>query len=193
LFKAFVLGNGLSRSDIDITKLKKHGKVYGCNAIYREMSVDYLIAVDTKMINEIVESKYHLTNPVWTNPNSVTQKIKEINLFKPSFGWSSGPTALHLASTHGYEDIYILGFDYVGTGPNRDFVNNMYAGSKNYKKVNDLATYYGNWLKQTATCINQNPKTKYFRVVEEDSFIPKELSEIQNLFHISKEKFIKSQ
>lgn len=186
-----MLGNGRSRSDINIATLKNHGKVYGCNAIYREMSVDFLVAVDTKMIIEITESKYHLTNSVWTNPSKVTQKIPEINLFNPGLGWSSGPTALHLASTHVYDEIYILGFDYVGTGPNNDFVNNMYAGTQNYKKVNDIATYYGNWLKQTAICIKRNTKTKYFRVVEEDSFIPKELSELQNLFHISKENFLK--
>lgn len=193
LTKAFVLGNGRSRSDVNVSKLKEQGKVYGCNAIYRETSVDYLIAVDTKMMIEITNSKYHLNNNVWTNLNKVTEKMSGINVFKPSLGWSSGPTALHLASTHGYNEIYILGFDYVGTGPNRDFVNNIYAGSQNYKNINDSATYYGNWIKQTVSCINQNLKTKYFRVVEEDSFIPKELSELQNLFHISKEQFLKSQ
>jgi len=193
LSKAFVLGNGRSRSNIPVTDLKKHGKVYGCNAIYRESTVDYLIAVDTKMIAEITNSKYHLSNAVWTNPNTVTVKISNLNLFTPSLGWSSGPTALNLASKHGYDEIYILGFDYVGTGSNNEFVNNIYAGTQNYKNINDSATYYGNWVRQTVTCINQNSKTKYFRVVDKDSFIPKELSEIQNLFHISKEQFLKSQ
>ena len=32
----FVLGNGESRKDIDIDLLKAKGKVYGCNAIFRE-------------------------------------------------------------------------------------------------------------------------------------------------------------
>lgn len=193
LTKAFVLGNGRSRSDIDVSKLKNTGTVYGCNAIYRQTPVDYLVAVDTKMIIEITESKYHLEHSVWTNTNKITQQIPGINLFNPSLGWSSGPTALHLASKHEHTEIYILGFDYVGTGANLDFVNNIYAGTQNYKNVNDSATYYGNWLKQTATCIKQNLKTKYFRVVEEDSFIPKELSELQNLFHIYKKDFLKSQ
>lgn len=188
-----MLGNGRTRSDIDISKLKSIGKVYACNAIYRETSVDYLVAVDTKMIVEITNSGYHLQNSVWTNPNKLTKNIPGLNFFNPSLGWSSGPTALHLASTHSYDEIFILGFDYVGIGPNQDFVNNIYAGTKNYKNVNDNATYYGNWLKQTVKCINQNTKTKYFRVVEENSFIPRELSELQNLFHIFKKDFLKSQ
>lgn len=186
-----MLGNGRSRSFINVEQLKKHGTVYGCNAIYREASVDYLIAVDVKMITEITEAQYHNTHEVWTNPNKITQNISGINLFNPGLGWSSGPTALHLASSHKHDEIYILGFDYVGTGPNQDYVNNVYAGTKNYKNVNDRATYYGNWLKQTATCIKQNKNTKYFRIVEEGSFIPKELTELQNLFHMEREKFLK--
>ena len=42
----FVLGNGESRKDIDVELLKTKGKVYGCNAIYREHKIDGLIAVD---------------------------------------------------------------------------------------------------------------------------------------------------
>ena len=53
------------------------------------------------------------------------------NFFQPSKGWSSGPTALHLASTHDTTDIYILGFDYKGLG---ERINNIYADTPNYKK-----------------------------------------------------------
>ena len=36
---------------------------------------------------------------------------------------------------------------------NRSVVNNLYAGTHNYKKVGDPATYFGNWERQTAsTC-----------------------------------------
>jgi hypothetical protein len=42
----YVLGNGESRKDIDINELKKTGKVWGCNAIYRDYILDGLIAVD---------------------------------------------------------------------------------------------------------------------------------------------------
>ena len=39
---AFVLGNGLSRKPIDPHLLKQHGRIYGCNALYRTFAPDYL-------------------------------------------------------------------------------------------------------------------------------------------------------
>ena len=66
---AFVVGNGTSRKPIDLNGLKKYGKVYGCNALYREFNADYLVAVDVKMILEINHSKYQMNHEVWTNPN----------------------------------------------------------------------------------------------------------------------------
>ena len=50
---AFVIGNGTSRKPIDLNQLKTFGKIYACNAVYREMNPDYLVAVDSKMITEI--------------------------------------------------------------------------------------------------------------------------------------------
>ena len=110
------------------------------------------------------------------------------NFFQPSKGWSSGPTALHLASTHDTTDIYILGFDYTGLG---DRINNIYADSPNYKKKHDRATFHGNWLKQTVITTNNFPQKRYIRVLGENGFIPKEFSNINNLSHISIEEFKK--
>jgi hypothetical protein len=189
---AFVIGNGTSRKDISIPDLKKSGSIYGCNALYREFTPDHLIAVDTKMIKEIVEAKYHLTNSVWSNPNSYTKSIEKLCLFSPNLGWSSGPSALHLASNHKFQLIYILGFDYVGLGNQGELVNNMYAGTKNYKDIKDRATYYGNWLRQTATIIQRNKEIKYIRVIEHSSsFIPDQLRKLHNITHITVEDFKK--
>ena len=149
--QAFVVGNGTSRSNIDLNILKNNGKVYGCNALYREFTPDYLIAVDVKMILEINKAGYQNKNTVWTNQNRAYREFKNFNYFNPSKGWSSGPTALYLASEHDNEEIYILGFDYQGLD---NKVNNVYADTTNYKKSTDKATYFGNWLKQTCiTCL----------------------------------------
>ena len=187
-----MLGNGTSRKSIDPKELKGKGIIYGCNALYREFSPDYLIAVDTKMILEINKAKYQRNHQVWTNPNKAYSKFVGFNYFQPSKGWSSGPTALWLASNHSNDEIYILGFDYQGLGKQNDKVNNVYADTHNYKKSSDRATYFGNWLKQTVTTIQKFSKKRYIRVVEEDCFIPKELSKLQNLTHISTEEFKKS-
>ena len=189
---SFVLGNGTSRKPINPADLKEHGTIYGCNALYREFVPDYLIAVDTKMIIEICKNKYQLKHPVWTNPNKAYSKFNGLNFFSPSKGWSSGPTALWKASQDGADEIYILGFDYKGIGENNDKVNNVYADTYNYKRSADKATYYGNWLKQTATTIQKFQQKRYIRVVDKDTFVPKELSKLGNLAHISTEEFKKS-
>ena len=66
---AFVLGNGESRKGILIADLKKHGKTFACNAIYRKENPDVLVAVDPKMIFEIADTEYPKKNQVWSNFN----------------------------------------------------------------------------------------------------------------------------
>lgn len=185
---AFVLGNGRSRLRVNNNLLKKYGKVYGCNALYREFDPDYLVAVDVKMVNEIVESNYHVNNEVWTNPNKGIIKTNNLNFFSPHKGWSSGPTALWLASQHKHKNIYILGFDFKGV---QGKFNNVYADTFNYKQSTDNPTYYGNWLNQTAKVISEFRYVKFYRVIEKGSFIPDTLNHLTNLFHITYDDFNK--
>ena len=184
-----MLGNGTSRKNIPYDNMKKYATVYGCNAIYREFSPDYLVAVDTKMILEICKKQIQKSIPVWTNPNKHFAKFKGLNYFSPSKGWSSGPTALMLASDRKHDEIYILGFDYEGLNGK---VNNIYADTENYKRSHDKATYYGNWLKQSIQVMQKNPEKRYIRVIEnDDAFVPKEFAKLDNLQHITVDKFRK--
>lgn len=185
---AYVIGNGVSRKNIPVDRLKSFGKIYGCNAQYREYSPDYLIAVDTKMIMEISNSQYQKSNQVWTNYNRAYEKLKDFNFFKPSKGWSSGPTALWFATQHGYKTIYILGFDYKGLDGGKKF-NNIYADTSNYKRSTDGATFHGNWLRQTQQVIEQNPSIQFIRVVDEFTYMPQELKNFKNLTTMQKEQF----
>jgi len=185
---AFVLGNGTSRTPINPGDLKEFGKIYGCNALYRTFDPDYLVAVDTKMILEINKSGYQRKNEVWTNPNKAYQKMQGFNYFQPSKGWSSGPTALWLASQHGYETIYILGFDYRGLNDGKK-LNNIYADTVNYKKSTDGATFFGNWLRQTKSVIKEHQKIQYVRVIAPDNYQPEELNNFSNFTTITVENF----
>ena len=188
---AFVLGNGTSRSSIDPHELKSYGKVYGCNALYRTFDPDYLVAVDVKMILELNEAQYQRKNKnVWTNPNKSIQKYRGFNFFEPSKGWSSGPTALWLASQHLHSHIYILGFDYRGLHDGKRF-NNMYADTPNYKRSSDSATFFGNWLRQTQTVIKENQHIQYTRVILPDNYQPSDLNNLENLKTITVDEFKK--
>ena len=58
--KVFVLGNGESRNGIDLESLRGKGKIYGCNALYRDFAPDGLVCVDGGMMHEVYESGYAL-------------------------------------------------------------------------------------------------------------------------------------
>lgn len=183
---AFILGNGTSRLRLNHHHLLPLGTVYGCNAIYREFEPDFLIAVDVKMVNEIISAGYHTTHQVWTNPNKGVSTKHNINFFNPHKGWSSGPTALNMAVERGHKDVYIFGFDYQGA---QGKFNNVYADTYNYKKSTDVATYFGNWLSQTERIIREWSKVNFYRVIEDSNFIPDRLEGIRNLQHITYTQF----
>lgn len=180
----FVIGNGRSRLGFDLMNLRRYGQIYGCNALYREFTPDYLISVDRRMVMEICESGFHLSNQVWTNPSKDYVKYGGLNYFVPRLGWSSGPSALHLASKHNPKEIFILGFDFTGINGK---VNNVYADSNNYVSSNDIEIYYGNWQKQTEMVIKNNPDIKYYRLINKDYYDPD--WKYRNFKHITYENF----
>jgi hypothetical protein len=61
--RVFCIGNGESRKDFDLEKLRSHGKIYGCNALYRDFTPDHLSAVDAGIMHEIYNSGYCQNNP----------------------------------------------------------------------------------------------------------------------------------
>jgi|TARA_R110002074_G_scaffold282327_1_gene453899 hypothetical protein len=62
---AFIIGNGQSRAPIDLLKLKSHGKIVGCNGLYRDFTPDILCAVDHGIMHEIYHSGYCDNNETW--------------------------------------------------------------------------------------------------------------------------------
>tara|TARA_B100000900_G_scaffold171918_1_gene146101 strand:+ start:44 stop:910 length:867 start_codon:yes stop_codon:yes gene_type:complete len=61
----FCIGNGQSRSPVDLIKLRPHGKIYGCNGLYRDFTPDVLCSVDGPMMHEIYQSGYADNNETW--------------------------------------------------------------------------------------------------------------------------------
>jgi len=60
--RVFCLGNGESRKGVNLDLLKPYGKIYGCNALYRDFTPDVLVAVDQGITHEIYQSGYAYTN-----------------------------------------------------------------------------------------------------------------------------------
>ena len=63
--KVFCIGNGESRKSFNLDLLKPHGKIYGCNALYREYTPDVLVSVDHGIMHEIYQSGYCYKNETW--------------------------------------------------------------------------------------------------------------------------------
>jgi len=157
---AFVLGNGISRRDIDLTRLRNHGPIYGCNALYREFTPDVLVATDRPIATRIQETGYSAQNRFYTRrplPN-----LGAIAVPEKYYGNSSGPIASALAALDGHKKIYLLGFD-LGATTEQKF-NNMYAGTEFYKAAQSEPTYTGNWIRQLCKLTSDFPDTQFYRV-----------------------------
>jgi hypothetical protein len=94
--RAFVLGNGRSRQDLDLALIAAAGPIYGCNALYRDYIPTTLVATDRPIAEHIQslgiarQTKFYTRKPQpGTGAFRVPQKY---------FGFSSGPIAVALAA-----------------------------------------------------------------------------------------------
>jgi hypothetical protein len=157
---AFVLGNGVSRQGIDLDQLRQHGKIYGCNALYREFTPDVLVATDRPIATAIQQSGYAQQHVFYTR--RPMDGLGACTVPRPYFGYSSGPIAVALAANHGHTTVYMLGFD-MGPVNNNQF-NNIYAGTEFYKRIEAPPTYTGNWVKQIIQISLDFPNINFVRL-----------------------------
>ena len=175
--RAFVLGNGVSRLEVDLNTLKSLGPVYGCNALYRSFAPHTLVATDTPIATAIQESGYSAEHRMYTRkpiPGLGAHRVPH-----QYHGFSSGPIAVALAALDKNIAVYLVGFD---MGPvNFDKFNNVFADTEFYKKSSARPTYTGNWAKQLAQVMKDFPKTNFFRVKGATTADIHELNGVSNL------------
>jgi hypothetical protein len=158
--QAFVLGNGISRKTVAPASLQPLGKIYGCNALYREFTPDVLVATDRPIATAIQESGYAQNNVFYTRrPIDGLGAHRVPTLY---FGYSSGPISTAIAAIDGHRLIYLLGFD-MGPDKNQQF-NNVYAGTEFYKMPTAMPTFTGNWIKQLIRIVQDFPQTEFVRI-----------------------------
>jgi hypothetical protein len=173
---AFVLGNGLSRKNIDLNQLRLHGPIYGCNALYREFTPDVLVATDRPIATAIQQSGYANTNMFYTR--RPMEGLGANPVPKPYFGYSSGPIATAIAAQDGHRQIYLLGFD-MGPAENNRF-NNVYAGTEFYKSVDAQPTFTGNWTKQLIQIVQDYPTVEFIRIHGSTTALVSEFNKLKN-------------
>ena len=177
---AFVLGNGQSRSSVDLVQLQQLGPVYGCNGLYRDWQPDCLVATDRPIAEAIQRSGYSKKNRFYTRkplPDMGAQVVP-----RKYHGNSSGPIACAIAALDGHDRIYLLGYD-MGPSPAMRF-NNVYAGTEFYKSPDAAPTYTGNWIRQLVSVAQDFPKTQFIRVCGPTSAEVKEFKNIGNFDNI---------
>lgn len=146
---ATILGNGNSRTYFDLDFFRKRGPLYGCNGIYRSEKIDWLVAVDDKMINEILSNKAPHYN-FYVPP---LQKRFEPAEYSPEHRCqNAGMVAMELAIDHEYKQLLCLGFDFLFDDVSMN-INNVFDGTYGYgpetrATVNDCINRvkYLNWF-----------------------------------------------
>lgn len=123
---AVIVGNGPSRKEIDLNTLNKLGVLYGCNALYRDYCPDYLVAIDTGMIHEILNSRFP-RGGIIIPPLNEQFEPKELGGARSN----AGMNACFEAIKRGSKSLFITGFDFLLKDYNH-VVGNIYEHTNNY-------------------------------------------------------------
>ena len=157
---AYCIGNGPSRQNFDLNKLKATGQTYGCNALYRDFMPDYIFSVDTKMTTEMIENEVGRKTFHYAPALEVNRKQSKgmLHLIPNNPHWISGNQAFWTAGVHGHKNIYLLGYDFREYG--RGQLNNIYQDTSCYGERHDDKIFEG-WLKQFRDMIKMRPYVNY--------------------------------
>jgi hypothetical protein len=125
---SFIIGNGTSRKDFELEKLRDAGTIFGCNALYREFVPDFIVSIDEGIIREIFQSNFPKEKFI-VPPTEECWEPAECNPNRPRS--NAGINAMREAIKRGHKTLICLGFDFLLQDSNRS-VSNMYEGTQNY-------------------------------------------------------------
>lgn len=127
---AFVVGNGISRNEVDLNKMVGKAPIYGCNALYRDFDKwDYLVSIDQGMVQEVrkAEGAYG-TGVIIVPPEDMHYEPIEYSPHRRRN--NAGMLAMDTAIKRGFNILYLLGIDFVLKGDIA--TDNVYKGTENY-------------------------------------------------------------
>lgn len=130
---AFIVGNGESRRSFDLKTLLDVAPIFGCNALYREFTPDWLVAIDSGMVNEIkTESNFPSDKCLFPKDESEEYELAECHpgrQYRPRN--NAGMFAMMKAIDRGHDILICLGFDFIIDDSIKS-ISNLYHGTKNY-------------------------------------------------------------
>jgi len=162
---AYCIGNGPSRKQFDLTRLKASGQTYGCNALYRDFIPDYIFSVDSPMTLEMIKENVYEKCVHYAPSLEVNRYPKggpsHLHLIPNNPHWICGSSAFWTAGVHGHKNIYLLGYDFREFG--KDKFNNIYQDTENYG-ARHSDTVFDGWLKQFRDMLKMRPDVNYIMV-----------------------------
>ncbi len=125
---AIILGNGKSRATIDVQQFRSVGPLYGCNAAFRNMKVDYLVAIDDKIIGEILESSFPRNRFIVPPTDEQYEPAAYAPMRRRE---NAGMCAMREAIKRGATMLYCVGFDFLFEDAELNMAN-LYDGTFGY-------------------------------------------------------------
>ena len=166
---ATIIGNGSSRKTLDLEKSEI--TTFGCNAIYRDYTPDWLVAIDDKIIQEIKNSNYPQSRfiippeELCYEPVAMYEKHLPSNKFEDVKHMlprsNAGMAAMQVAIDKGFERLYCVGFDFLVFDEDIA-VSNLYNGTNGYElETRANLSDTRNRMKYLAYMIENNPKINF--------------------------------
>jgi len=194
----FVLGNGESRLEHSLEELRDYGRIYGCNAIYRDFSPDVLVAIDRHMVDEIVESSYPDNHVCYFardhRANEIPPKCLVGEYGKTQY---CGPTAIRLSILLDKpQRIYMLGFDIFDKK-----WSNVYSGTEGYEDnriqaqqmvaQGQIIVHNKLTLTQLRDIFTSFSNIEFYKVMGPDQFQYTQWQGIKNISYLTPEQLYK--
>ncbi len=187
---AFIIGNGTSRTNINLNDLVGKGKIYGCNALYRDFDkFDYLVVID-KQFKDIIE---HAGAEGMFEGNGKLILPPDEECVEETTGRRSnaGMNAMREAIRHGATKLFCIGFDFIVTDETKN-TDNIYKDTEGYGEETH-ATYedskhrvnYLNWF------MKQNENVRFTFTIPDGTTMFNIGLECDNVFGMTIENFNK--
>jgi hypothetical protein len=136
--QAVAIGNGESRLKFDLRHIAQHRggllavnklQSYGCNALYRDFTPDFLIANGDEIIEEIANSGYANDNIVYTHAAHIINYPGKFYLVPQNVHIDAGALAAYMAAFDGHKKVFLIGYDQYD---HHQAANNVYKNTPGY-------------------------------------------------------------
>ena len=180
---AVVIGNGESRLEFDMRHFmsfktgpldtnwsKQYGRkkfyTYGCNALYRDFSPDFLFVTGDEITKEVVNSGYCEDHVVYANNWVLPQYPNKFHYIPENPAYNSGALAAYMAAFDGHKKIFMLGFD----GNDTNNLNcNVYNNTNGYP-TKEYQTLEEFWVVALKNVMDVYDDTEFIRVAPSENF-----------------------